>query len=1051
MTYDTINDAQTIGGGSDSALGHIDQYELVRELGGGGFGTVYLAKDTVAGIEVAVKGLPATIRNNADELERIRENFALVSRLHHPYIAAALHLQLAREVQYVSEDVRQKLRVMPGDTLMVMEYAPGVTLSKWRKQFSGGKVPLEQALQVVWQVAQALDYAHEQHILHRDIKPSNIMVETKPDGEVIARLLDFGLAAEIRSSMGRVSQEIHDTSGTRPYMAPEQWAGHKQGPATDQYALAVLLCELLTGEVPFASVFETNDLMVMLNAVRGESYVPPTDMPKAIRTALAKALAKTPEKRFASCSMFVAALKGKASGDGAKGRRIVLWGLLIAMAFALMAMGFWCLRNTKDGGALSGKTAETQPLQTGAPSVDVQHVQVSSSATKESSSATQESSSEKKEKNTNIAVARDVHEFVRLKAQLNISVDEAKKKALCAEQYYKDPEGFESRLASISRQWKMLSAMGAPADRPEAEAALTLVAEIEGRIDSDLKWLESNRKWRDAVRASDAKLVSLINGAVAKFDAEKYAAQPCAEGHERHADARAAFKKGDFAEAERNLGLATECFATAVRTARVGGALDAARAYKAAARWDECRAAVEQVLEWDFNNAVARALKKEIDDLEPWRINIRQQFAALRANVSRVAAFRDDPDGFEEHLKVVDGLVKTVGDLHEPGDLAEAQRLAAKVTEVAAAVGREADWLERNKPVRDARFVAEKLGAARACMADGRLDECLTELNSILIRDHANAEARQLKTEIENRLAPKLRVLTSVGGHEVKGAKVNDGVNDHVSPVDWKLDSGKMYGPYKVSYEKDGKRYVGTVDAMVVDWRGLKRLTVELKEYVEKTIVLPGGVPMTLVYCHPGSYVYGPQNTPLKMEHGFWLGKFEVTQRQWKSVMGRNPSRWKNDDLPVESLSWHDCLAFIQKVNASLNCGARLPTEHEWEYACRAGTSTKYGWGNSLNGDKANCDGTHPEGTTEQGPYRRRTMSVGSFPANSWGFHDMHGNVWEWCSVAAGSNGESRTLCGGSWYNAAGECCSSVRREGSPQGHNSYDGFRLVCSAESAK
>ena len=301
--YDkTINDAATMRG-MDSTLGHIDQYELVRELGGGGFGTVYLAKDTVAGIEVAVKGLPPIIKNNAEELDRIRENFALVSRLHHPYIAAVLHLQLARDVYYVSEDVRQKLRVMPGDTLMVMEYAPGVTLSKWRKQFPDGKVPLEQAIQLVWQVAQALDFAHEQHILHRDVKPSNIMVETKPDGDVIARLLDFGLAAEIRSSMGRVSREIHDTSGTRPYMAPEQWEGRKQGPATDQYALAVLLCELLTGEVPFASVFETGDPVVMMTAICNRDVELPEGCPR--QAALRRALAKEPLQRFSSCMEFV--------------------------------------------------------------------------------------------------------------------------------------------------------------------------------------------------------------------------------------------------------------------------------------------------------------------------------------------------------------------------------------------------------------------------------------------------------------------------------------------------------------------------------------------------------------------------------------------------------------------------------------------------------------------------------------------------------------------------------------------------------------------------
>ena len=302
----TINDDVTMRSNVECTLGHIDQYDLIRELGGGGFGSVYLARDSVAGIDVAVKGLPPIIRNNAEELELIRENFALVSRLHHPYIAAALHLQLVRDVTYASEDVKLKLRVMPGDTLMVMEYAPGVTLSKWRKQFHNGCVPFELAVQIAWQVAQALDYAHEQHIIHRDVKPSNIMVETKPDGEVVARLLDFGLAAEMRSSMGRISLEIHDTSGTRPYMAPEQWAGRKQGPATDQYALAVMLCELLTGEVPFASVLETGDPIIMMTAICSREVELPNECPR--QQVLLRALAKNPAERFASCMEFVEVL-----------------------------------------------------------------------------------------------------------------------------------------------------------------------------------------------------------------------------------------------------------------------------------------------------------------------------------------------------------------------------------------------------------------------------------------------------------------------------------------------------------------------------------------------------------------------------------------------------------------------------------------------------------------------------------------------------------------------------------------------------------------------
>ena len=201
--------------------------------------------------------------------------------------------------------------MLAGDFLIVMEYAPGVTLSKWRKQFPERRVPIPNAIAIVRQIASALDYAHGQRIVHRDIKPANVMIETQPDGKLIVRVLDFGLAAEIRSSMGRVSREIHDTSGTRPYMAPEQWLGGRQGAATDQYSLAVLFHELVTGEVPFASAFETGDPVVMQNAIGHNPVEFPDDLPSSIKAALEKALSKKPSDRFDTCVDFVDALDGK--------------------------------------------------------------------------------------------------------------------------------------------------------------------------------------------------------------------------------------------------------------------------------------------------------------------------------------------------------------------------------------------------------------------------------------------------------------------------------------------------------------------------------------------------------------------------------------------------------------------------------------------------------------------------------------------------------------------------------------------------------------------
>ncbi len=315
---DSFDYNQTLTG-----LGKIDQYEILQELGGGGFGSVYLARDTTSRVLVAIKGLPPSVKNDNEDMENIRNNFTIVHDLHHPHIAAALVLHRANKVCYSKEEVRQKLRVLEGDPLLVMAYAPGVTLSKWRRQFPKNIVPTDQAIEIVKQIASALDYAHAEKVLHRDVKPANVMIETKADGSITARVLDFGLAAEIRSSLGRSAGQVHDTSGTRPYMAPEQWIGARQSSATDQYALAAMFYELITGEVPFASVFQTGDAIVMMNVVRGQNFVPPPDMPKNTAKALSKALSKDIDQRFPCCMDFVKALQGDFATTGRNSRTVV--------------------------------------------------------------------------------------------------------------------------------------------------------------------------------------------------------------------------------------------------------------------------------------------------------------------------------------------------------------------------------------------------------------------------------------------------------------------------------------------------------------------------------------------------------------------------------------------------------------------------------------------------------------------------------------------------------------------------------------------------------
>ncbi|MBQ3351612.1 MAG: SUMF1/EgtB/PvdO family nonheme iron enzyme [Thermoguttaceae bacterium] len=231
----------------------------------------------------------------------------------------------------------------------------------------------------------------------------------------------------------------------------------------------------------------------------------------------------------------------------------------------------------------------------------------------------------------------------------------------------------------------------------------------------------------------------------------------------------------------------------------------------------------------------------------------------------------------------------------------------------------------------------------------------------------------------------------------------------------------------------------------------------------ERKVVTVNGVEFAFRWCPAGTFMMGSPTSEegryydeerqheVTLTKGFWMMETEVTQKQWKAVMGNNPSHFQGDDLPVEQVSWSDCQEFCRKT------GLQLPTEAQWEYACRAGSTTAYFWGNALNGDKANCSGNFPCGTTTQGKYLEKTTSVGSYQPNAWGLYDMHGNVWEWCQdwyavypsgsvtdPVVSSSGSYRVYRGGSWNYDARNCRSAFRNFHAPGSRNDFLGFRVV-------
>jgi formylglycine-generating enzyme required for sulfatase activity len=178
---------------------------------------------------------------------------------------------------------------------------------------------------------------------------------------------------------------------------------------------------------------------------------------------------------------------------------------------------------------------------------------------------------------------------------------------------------------------------------------------------------------------------------------------------------------------------------------------------------------------------------------------------------------------------------------------------------------------------------------------------------------------------------------------------------------------------------------------------------------------------------------------PVTITRGFWLGVHPITQGQWLPVMATNVSKFPDDHTrPAEMVTWEDCRYFCRMRAAGTEHRLRLPIEKEWEWACRAGTTTPFFFGETLSTEQANSDGDYTYGQGEKGVSRKKTTPVGSFPPNAWGLFDMHGNVWEWCAewdgcyVREGGTGRSRTpigVRGGSWCSPPA-LCRSVCREG---------------------
>jgi formylglycine-generating enzyme required for sulfatase activity len=230
------------------------------------------------------------------------------------------------------------------------------------------------------------------------------------------------------------------------------------------------------------------------------------------------------------------------------------------------------------------------------------------------------------------------------------------------------------------------------------------------------------------------------------------------------------------------------------------------------------------------------------------------------------------------------------------------------------------------------------------------------------------------------------------------------------------------------------------------------------------------GVRQRFRWIAPGTFKMGSPETEseryedevlhsVTLTQGFWLADSACTQALWTAVMSENPSRFQDDiNNPVENVNWEDAQRFIARLNEAIpDLHARLPSEAEWEYACRAGTSTPFSFGENITPVQVNYDGNYPYADGAKGLNRQKTVAVKSLPPNAWGLYEMHGNVWEWCADLFGDyapeaavdpsgpeEGSYRVLRGGSWFIYGGYARSAPRHRYDPALRDDGIGFRLA-------
>jgi formylglycine-generating enzyme required for sulfatase activity/serine/threonine protein kinase len=944
-------------------------YRIISQLGAGGMGVAYRAWDKQRGVPVVIKIPKRIFLEDPKFKERFLREIRLLQGLSHPHIVPIV-------------DVGEH----EGLPFVVMRFLPGGSLSNRRLRDDNGKVrPNPPSMLHLWlpAVASALDYVHSKGIVHRDVKPANIFF----DAFWGAFLGDFGIAKVVEDS-GAFDKEHTLTAtqmgiGTQEYMAPEQFTPKAviDGRA-DQYALAVMVYEMLSGGRPFKG--STAHIVVEVTT----HSVPPLQcpgrtLPVSLVQAVHRGLAKMPTERFPTCGEFAAAvlrdvppmadepgvarllcpqcsniLRLPTSAAGEKGK---CPKCQTQMKVAEDLGALWLLDEARRQRQVTASVADINDIE-----VDQEPVETGPEIEEEAIEAFKPISTTTPIERTTLWKPRQFSTEMILGGVAAVAVG-------LGGLWLAFSGGGRSASPPLTYKQKLFQANAALQRNPNDAAANDFL----GR-----HWSFKQDDWMKGLPyLAKSGAVGLWSTAKKELDPET--ASP---------GDRVRLAKDWWTLAGQNGVISTE-EATAIRK-------HAAAIYTAAVVGLTDPTDIEYANKWLDRDAEFRRL---VGDKRPTEVTPNFPAGAIAFNGHTYFFPREQTNQIEARL----AAEKLGGTLAVIDDANENAFVAGHV--------HGPTWIGIGK---SGKSWIQLAGGARATYFSWDRGQ----------PSNGPGEAG-----------------VSINNANNAGVWHDHYVTDQLFyAVEWPSSSAEA-SPGTTSSTPSGGA-----------------ATDKVAEEILARPPITNSIGMKLKLIPPGSFQMGSNDgeddeKPVheaKITQPFYLGVTEVTNAQWKAVVGNVPSRWKDDERPVEQVSFKDAVDFCKKLSAlpeERRAGRdyRLPTEAEWEYACRAGSTTRYSFGDdeSLLGDYA-WHGSNSGSETH--PVRQKKP-------NAWNLFDMHGNVFEWCSDWLGDYGSGavtdpqglsgetgRGRRGGSWDGVAGTCRSARRDWCDPSSLSDNLGFRLA-------